>query len=146
MTTLRKIIILTILLIGSSVFAYSEAAAQQHSESVPEGGTYTVERVIDGDTLKLTNGEEVRLIGIKAPKDEKMGQEATRYLKNWLKEGIEVRLEFDVQREDKYGRLLAYVYVKQTMTKWGTTEEGEDWVNTSENEYFLNKLIIQYVR
>ena len=29
--------------------------------------TYTVERVIDGDTLKLTNGETVRLIGIDAP-------------------------------------------------------------------------------
>ena len=35
--------------------------------------TYTVERVIDGDTIKLTNGEEVQLIGIKAPEDEKMG-------------------------------------------------------------------------
>jgi len=30
-------------------------------------GIYTVERVIDGDTLKLTNGEVVKLIGIKAP-------------------------------------------------------------------------------
>jgi len=29
--------------------------------------TYTVERVIDGDTIKLTNGERVQLIGIKAP-------------------------------------------------------------------------------
>ena len=34
--------------------------------------TYTVERVIDGDTLKLTNSEEVQLIGIKVPEDEKM--------------------------------------------------------------------------
>jgi len=33
---------------------------------------YIVERVIDGDTLKLTNGEEVQLIGIKVPEDEKM--------------------------------------------------------------------------
>ena len=33
---------------------------------------YTVERVIDGDTFKLTNGEEVQLIGIKVPEDEKM--------------------------------------------------------------------------
>jgi len=32
---------------------------------------YTVERVIDGDTLKLTNGEEVQLIDIKVPEDEK---------------------------------------------------------------------------
>ena len=43
--------------------------------SLPSFGyaqTYTVERVIDGDTLKLTNGEEVQLIGIKVPEDEKM--------------------------------------------------------------------------
>jgi len=33
---------------------------------------YTVERVIDGDNLKLTNGEEVQLIGIKVLEDEKM--------------------------------------------------------------------------
>jgi len=32
--------------------------------------TYTVERVIDGDTLKLTNGERVRLIGIDCPESE----------------------------------------------------------------------------
>ena len=30
--------------------------------------TYTVERVIDGNTLKLTNSEEVRLIGVDIPK------------------------------------------------------------------------------
>ena len=34
--------------------------------------TYTVERVIDAGTLKLTNGETVRLIGVQIPKDEKM--------------------------------------------------------------------------
>jgi endonuclease YncB( thermonuclease family) len=39
--------------------------------------TYTVERVIDGDTLKLSNGERVQLIGLQAPEDENMGQEAT---------------------------------------------------------------------
>jgi len=74
--------------------------------------TYTVERVIDGDTLKLTNGKEVQLIGIKAPEDEEMGQEATEFVKSLGLEGKEVRLEFDVQKRDKYGRLLAFVYVR----------------------------------
>ena len=32
--------------------------------------TYKVERVIDGDTLGLTNGEKVRLIGIDAPESK----------------------------------------------------------------------------
>jgi len=93
--------------------------------------TYTVERVIDGDTLKLTNGERVRLIGIDTPESKpndkakrdsertgqdietinKMGKEATEFVKGLLKEGQEVRLEFDVQEKDKYGRLLAYVFI-----------------------------------
>lgn len=93
--------------------------------------TFTVERVIDRDTLKLTNGERVRLIGIDAPESmpndkakrdsmrsgkdiesiNKMGQEATEFVKSLGLEGREVRLEFDVHESAKNQRLLAYVYV-----------------------------------
>ena len=48
-----KKLIITILVAFLSASAYAE------SEVVPEGGTYTVERVIDGATLKLSNGKEV---------------------------------------------------------------------------------------
>jgi len=73
--------------------------------------TYTVERVIDGDTLKLTNGETVQLMGINAPDEGIDGYDkATEYLKSLLNQDI--RLEFDVQERDKYGRLLAYVWYK----------------------------------
>jgi len=90
--------------------AGSIAEGQAHQELVTQ--TYTVERVIDGDTLKLTNGEEVQLIGIQAPEDEKMGQEATEFVKSLGLKGKEVRLVFDVQEKDKYGRLLAYVWYR----------------------------------
>jgi len=43
--------------------------------------TYTVERVVDGDTLKLTNGERVRLIGIDTPEvhpSKKLQRDAKR--------------------------------------------------------------------
>jgi len=80
-----------------------------HASGVDLEKTYTVERVIDGDTLKLTNGKTVQLIGIQAPEDEKMGQEATVYVRTLL-EGKIVRLDFDVHKIDKYGRLLADVY------------------------------------
>jgi len=72
--------------------------------------TYTVERVIDCNTLKLTSGEEVRLIGIKCSEDEKMGQRAAEKQKSIWLDGNKVYLEFDVQERDKYGRLLAYVF------------------------------------
>ncbi len=91
----------------------------------------TVQRVIDGDTLKLSNGEKVRLIGIDTPesssnpklyRDAKrtgqdvetikgFGKRATEFTRQ-LVEGKQVRLEFDVQQRDKYGRLLAYVYLE----------------------------------
>ena len=93
--------------------------------------TYTVAKVIDGDTLKLSNGERVRLIGIDTPESRDnpklrrdaertgqdrqaiiaMGKRATEFTKK-LVEGKQVRLEFDVQQRDKYGRLLAYVYLE----------------------------------
>ncbi len=76
-----------------------------------------VKRVIDGDTLHLTNGEKVRLIGVNTPETkhpqkpvEYFGKEADLFTKRMV-EGKEVRLEFDWQRRDKYGRLLAYVYL-----------------------------------
>jgi len=43
--------------------------------------TYTVENVIDGYTLKLTNGEEVQLIGIRAPEDEKNNSRLTEVIR-----------------------------------------------------------------
>ena len=91
---------------------------------------YTVQRVVDGDTLKLSNGERVRLIGVDAPESSNnpklrrdvkrtgqvaneiigMGKRAKKFTQNLIK-GKTVRLEFDVQQRDKYGRLLAYVYI-----------------------------------
>ena len=76
-----------------------------------------VKRVIDGDTILLANGERVRLIGVNTPETkhpqkpvERFGKEASLFTKRMV-EGKEVRLEFDWQKRDKFGRLLAYVYL-----------------------------------
>jgi len=80
--------------------------------------TYKVKRVIDGDTIKLENGERVRLIGIDTPETvhpskavEYYGKEAGDFTKRMV-EGKRVKIEFDIQKRDKYGRLLAYVYLE----------------------------------
>ena len=80
------------------------------TSQIAHARTTTVKRVIDGNTIKLTNGEEVRLIGIEISEDEKTGQEAVEFVKELIEPGQEVRLEFDMQERDKDGRLLAYVY------------------------------------
>jgi len=87
-----------------------------------------VERVIDGDTF-ICSGQKVRLIGVDAPESRynqrvekqrsfgdretviSLGKEAKRFVEGILKKGMKVRLEFDVQTHDKYGRLLAYVWL-----------------------------------
>jgi len=139
--------------------------------------TYIVERVVDGDTLKLTNGEEVQLIGVNAPKDvfpegadrtlldpttesvneaddwgvdldtlDKMGQEATEFVKGLLPEGSEVRLEYDVQDRDKYGRLLAYVFIPSCLPECPASFPGTHHFVKDMGKYwhiFLNATIIK---
>jgi micrococcal nuclease len=79
----------------------------------------TVKRAVDGDTIEISpsvDGKDtVRLISIDAPEKEKPGcgaqplaQEAADKLANW--EGSTVKLEFDEDRTDRYGRLLAYAH------------------------------------
>ena len=79
---------------------------------------HQVLRVIDGDTILISSGETLRYIGINTPETvdprkpvEPFGKEAAEFNKK-LVEKQKVRLEFDVQERDKYGRLLAYVYLE----------------------------------
>lgn len=90
--------------------------------------------VVDGDTLKVNyrgRYETIRLIGIDAPesiRNEKarkdarrtktnlraltsQGREAAKFVKTQVKPRHPIRIEFDIETRDKYGRLLAYVYL-----------------------------------
>ena len=82
----------------------------------------TVRRAIDGDTVELRDGRLLRYIGIDTPEvrrreggrwvedPEPFGRIATEANRG-LVDGQSVRLEYDVERFDRYGRTLAYVYV-----------------------------------
>jgi micrococcal nuclease len=70
-----------------------------------------VSRIIDGDTIELESGKQVRLICIDTPeRGQNFYEEASNYL-SWLVLNKEIRLEKDVSETDKYQRLLRYVYV-----------------------------------
>lgn len=96
--------------------------------------TCTVLKIVDGDTIHVIfkgNKESVRQIGIDTPESKSnkkakkdavrngedlkkivsMGKQATEYVKNLVKPGDKVAIEFDIQTKDKYGRLLGYVYL-----------------------------------
>lgn len=72
-----------------------------------------VERVIDGDTFVCVGGERVRLLLVDAPEMdvEPLGPLARAFLEDLLPVGAEVDLEMDVGERDRFGRLLAYVYL-----------------------------------
>ena len=86
---------------------------------------YKVIRVVDGDTFVINyNGkdEKVRLIGVDTPEsvhpNEEKNTEFGNIVSNFSKQmltGKNVQVEFDVEQRDKYGRLLAYVYVDGQM-------------------------------
>lgn len=92
------------------------------SEEVHNGSYVNVIKVIDGDTFWVKDGEisfKVRLIGVDAPevrnsrykKKGYFGVESKDYV-TMLTLDQRVRLEYDVQKKDRYGRQLAYVFLQ----------------------------------
>lgn len=80
-----------------------------------------VKRVVDGDTIEIEGGQKIRYIGIDTPETihpdkpvQCFGIEASLKNKEMV-EGKLVRLEKDVSETDKYGRLLRYVYIGDTL-------------------------------
>jgi endonuclease YncB( thermonuclease family) len=70
--------------------------------------------VIDGDTIRMENGQRVRLVQIDAPElgSECYGQKSAAALRSLLPAGTKVRLVRDrrLDNRDRYGRLLRYVF------------------------------------
>ena len=80
-------------------------------------GAQVVERVVDGDTIVVRGVGRVRLIGVDTPETvhpsrpvEFFGREASAFAKRLL-QGQRVRLEYDREPTDRYGRTLAYVHL-----------------------------------
>jgi micrococcal nuclease len=107
-----------------------QKAATTTTKVVFSSEVYTVTRVIDGDTIEINTGEHVRYIGIDTPetKDPRkpvqcFGNEAM--IKNTdLVLNKKVKLEKDVSDKDKYGRLLRYVYIGDTMINFELVKTG----------------------
>lgn len=87
-----------------------------------KGDTRAVARVIDGETLALDDGRQLRLIGALAPRAGDVGaaagswppENATRAALAALVGGRSVRLWHDTRRSDRYGQVLAHVMIDST--------------------------------
>jgi len=110
LTSLRRIGFLILLLISGATLACD-------LDHIDQKGNITW--VYDGDTVKFSGGEKVRLIGINTPElgrdgapDEPYAQQAKQMLEKLLAtQGNKVLLRFDASRTDRHERLLAHVYL-----------------------------------
>jgi endonuclease YncB( thermonuclease family) len=114
----------------ATVFQWTDAQGHKHySDSKRYNATeytihrdysyYAVQKVYDGDTIQLTDGRKIRLLGINTPEVAHSRNEAQAggdLAKQWLVQqlaGTKVRLEFDQEKQDKYHRYLAHIFTEQ---------------------------------
>ena len=121
---------LVVALVGVASYVwYKQAPVAMPQPS--ERSAYVVSRVVDGDTIKLTSVERVRLIGVDTPevhesdklvrdarrigKDgdvvKRLGEKSSQFTRKMV-DNKKVILKFDIKKTDRYGRLLAYVYLE----------------------------------
>lgn len=100
----------------------SHGPGESSNPTSATGGRFgaLVTETVDGDTVRVRTAQgsdTVRLLGINTPEThhptkgvECYGPEASAYTQRWLT-GQRVELELDVEHRDKYGRLLAFIYL-----------------------------------
>ncbi len=122
---------ITLLVIGfhNLTYAYdADAVRAQLERDHTDTSVYRVTEIIDGDTVKLENGKEVRLVGLQAPKislgrrdfkEWPLGYEAKEALSE-LALNKDVSLYYGGREMDRYGRLLAHLFLDN-----GTWVQGE---------------------
>jgi micrococcal nuclease len=112
--------------------------SQDESPSgIPTGMARSLEaevlRVVDGDTIEVSvagEEEDVRYIGVDTPESVAPGQPVQCFgrrastFNERLVAGRKVRLRFDRERRDSYGRLLAYVYAGRRMVNAELVRRG----------------------
>jgi len=129
------IILLLLLLVNpftsqAEIFKWYDSEGNTHFSDQPHQGAKTlkidpgysfvkVKKVYDGDTILLTNGNKIRLLGINTPEVESRYKSASEAggeaAKQWLKKLLlkkKVRIERDVEKHDKYSRVLAHVFTE----------------------------------
>ncbi|ABV89086.1 thermonuclease family protein [Shewanella pealeana] len=100
-----------------------QALAVQASQCVPTqfDETVTLDYINDGDTITLTDGRLIRLIGVDSPEidfefpalSQPYATSAKAFLSDRIKPGQTLLLAFDKRRLDPFGRTLAYVYTQE---------------------------------
>ena len=114
MTGLRKVVFLIIVML---LLILLTACGKPQT-------TVRVTGVIDGDTIVIQGGQHVRYIGIDAPEKGQTYYQEAKQTNRDLVQDKEIRLEKDLTDKDRYGRLLRYVYVDDTLINAEMVKSG----------------------
>jgi endonuclease YncB( thermonuclease family) len=123
---LLVLILISALTACADVYQWQDGTGKQHYSDRAQANSkkitlnpglsyYRVEKVLDGDTVKLEDGRKIRLLGINAPEVRHRNQLAEpggEAAKQWLTRKLtnqKVRLITDVELTDKYQRTLAHI-------------------------------------
>ncbi len=99
--------------------SFSQAAAEPDCRVDQVDDYAVVEKIYDGDTLRLSDKRKIRFIGINTPElehdmqpAEPLADKARRHLHQLIPPGSRVGLRYDQQRKDRYRRTLAHLFRK----------------------------------
>lgn len=132
-----KIIVISIVVLFIILAIYFKLQGRHFNGDV-ETVQCTYVATKDGDSMVVEiDGEEVevRLIGINTPeRGTEEGEEAYKFVKEYLTKGQILFLEYDKERYDKYDRTLAYIWLNDSC----------DYNNIEDfKQYCLNAIILQ---
>lgn len=113
--TTRKYLISAGLIVAVLLYVLLVRLVEDIGPESKPGDRFVVWRVLDGDTMELKGGDRLRLLTIDTPeKDEPYYNEATALLTRLAFKRLG-QIEYAGQRRDKYGRLLGYLFVDDTL-------------------------------
>ncbi|MEH6470151.1 MAG: thermonuclease family protein [Halopseudomonas sp.] len=103
----------------TSAFLFSSVTLANNCPPPTKPQSVDIAKVYDGDTLRLTDGRKVRLIGINTPElgrdgqpDQPLAAEATSFARQLVAGKNPVLLQIGQQSHDHYGRLLGHVFLR----------------------------------
>lgn len=109
----RWLTTLVILVLAGLIVSYR--LVERVGDERRPGDRFRIVRVIDGDTVELTGGDRLRLLAVDTPEQgEPLHDRALACLAAWTR-NRGIRVEYDRQRRDRYGRMLGFVYVDDTV-------------------------------
>ena len=147
----NKMITVVVIMLGLILLWYARSNAGMFERSLQE---VSFGRCTDGDTAHfLIAGEDVtvRLLAIDTPEtkhptkgEEPYGKEASDYTCKMITDAQDIRLEYDPNaKEDKYGRILAWVFVDGELLQEKLVELGYAKVAYLYDDYKYTELLLQ---